>query len=53
MNPFGVDPSWYETYWYGPRSRSKPRRFRWSVLRAVIVVALVSAGGMLVGHLTP
>lgn len=26
MLPFGVDPSWYEEYWYGEPSSPKPRR---------------------------
>lgn len=42
MIPFTVDPSWYQSYWYGRCSTPTARPFRPSLFRAVILVALAT-----------
>lgn len=38
MNPFGVDPFWYQSYWYG--ERPAPRRRLGKLLRLVAASAI-------------
>lgn len=50
MEPFRIDPSWYERYWYDPNAASKPWSRVRDIFRTIALIALGFGCGLLVGH---
>ncbi len=50
MFPFGVDPDWYEKYWFSEPSRPKRRHVGGHLARLAVVLGLLAGGGALLSH---
>jgi len=50
MFPFGVDPRWYEIYWYTDRPRPNRRSLSGSLARFAVLAVLLTGSGFVLGH---
>jgi hypothetical protein len=46
MNPFEIDPGWYDRYWYSDRPQPKRRSFSGSAVRFAVLVLLLGGSGL-------
>ena len=50
MYPFGPDTGWYEKYWLTDQPTYRRKSYVGSLMRYVVVVALLVGGGVALSH---